>query len=174
MKVLVVVAGMAVAGWPTQAEGWSPAAVGLHYGMSATGLSDLYWQLEPVVRWELPCEGGLGHGWRISTWCDASVGWLASRGDHGVVGTLGPVVRFDREGWITHFEGGLSPTLMSRNKYGEDDFGTAVQFTTHLGVLVDVTQRWSVGYRWQHMSNAHLADDNPGLNLHMLTVHYRF
>ena len=37
-------------------------------------------------------------------------------------------------------------------------------------------QPWvvSVGYRYQHMSNAHLSEPNPGQNQHMLSVSYRF
>ena len=31
-----------------------------------------------------------------------------------------------------------------------------------------------MGYRFQHMSNAGLASENPGLNLHMIEVRWAF
>jgi hypothetical protein len=31
-----------------------------------------------------------------------------------------------------------------------------------------------LGYRWQHMSNANIYDSNPGVNVHMLSLTYRF
>jgi hypothetical protein len=48
------------------------------------------------------------------------------------------------------------------------------QFTSHLGVNWDFAPHWRVGYRFQHMSNAGLATPNPGLNLHIFSVSYRF
>jgi len=54
------------------------------------------------------------------------------------------------------------------------DFGERFQFTSHIGLIWYLTDRVSLGYRFQHMSNAGLASPNPGLNLEMLELSYHF
>jgi len=71
-------------------------------------------------------------------------------------------------------EGGSSPTLLSRYRFEGMDFGERFQFTSHIGLIWYLTDRVSLGYRFQHMSNAGLASPNPGLNLEMLELSYHF
>ena len=69
---------------------------------------------------------------------------------------------------------GLSGSLMSRHTFGRTDFGMDFQFIEHAGLNWDIAAHLRLGYRFQHMSNAHLADHNPGLNLHAVAVSYVF
>lgn len=40
--------------------------------------------------------------------------------------------------------------------------------------VVALDRHLAMGYRWQHMSNFVFYDENPGLNLHMVEIGYRF
>jgi hypothetical protein len=71
-------------------------------------------------------------------------------------------------------DGGVSPTLLSRSEFGSKDFGTDIQFTSHIGVNWDFAAHWRLGYRFQHMSNADLVPQNRGLNMHMFALSYVF
>ena len=71
-------------------------------------------------------------------------------------------------------EGGVSPTFLSQYEFGSRDFGTDIQFTSHIGLNWDFAPHWRLGYRFQHMSNAGLASKNPGLNMHLFGVSYLF
>ena len=54
------------------------------------------------------------------------------------------------------------------------NFGIPFQFTSHAGLNWEIGGQFGVGYRYQHLSNAHLSNHNPGLNLHGLVLSYRF
>jgi hypothetical protein len=69
---------------------------------------------------------------------------------------------------------GSSPTFLSRRRFGEQDFGECIQFTSHASINFEVIRNLYVGYRFQHMSNASISDINPGLDLHMFELSYRF
>ena len=94
---------------------------------------------------------------------------LDGRGETGLVAALGPVGVFEREGSRWMFELGVKPAVLSEYRFGTKDMGGTVQFASHLGVNYRFRQDLSVGYRYQHLSNAGLYDSNPGLELHLIT-----
>ena len=49
-----------------------------------------------------------------------------------------------------------------------------IQFTSHAGFGCRIYKQLSAGYRFQHMSNASISRHNPGLDLHMCELSYRF
>jgi hypothetical protein len=69
---------------------------------------------------------------------------------------------------------GCNPTYISRHRYGSQDLGGPLQFTSYIGVYWIITENFEIGYRFQHMSNAHLYDSNPGVNQHVISAGYRF
>ena len=71
-------------------------------------------------------------------------------------------------------EVGWSPTAISDYEFTAKDLGSFYQFTTHVGLNVDVFSHLRVGYRFQHMSNGGFIHPNPGLNLHFFGVSYLF
>ena len=149
-------------------------SVGVRYGISATSFNNLFGQAEAFTRLDLPWRWDFAEHWRLQPRLDASMGWLGRRGDNGVIGTMGPSVGVRHEGFPIEFEGGSSSTLLSRDHFGNTDFGIPLQFTSFLGLSADIGKRWGIGYRFQHMSNAGLGSDNPGLNMHMVSIRYRF
>ena len=87
---------------------------------------------------------------------------------------MGPSLLFRRDRLPFSFTVGFSPTLLSQHEFIEKDFGQLLQFTSHIGFNYDFLEHFRAGYRFQHMSNAHLSDHNPGLNLHMFSLSYLF
>ncbi len=71
---------------------------------------------------------------------------------------------------------GTAPTLMSEDALADRDIGGHFQFTSHvtLGTRLGERQRWQAGVRLQHVSNAGIEDENPGLNVVMVELGYRF
>jgi lipid A 3-O-deacylase len=69
---------------------------------------------------------------------------------------------------------GVNPTIVSKHKFGDDNLGGPLQFTSHIGIDLNIARHFAVGYRLQHMSTFVFYDANPGLNLHMIEGTYRF
>lgn len=110
----------------------------------------------------------------------ATAGHLNRSGDQGTFVSGGARV-FYLPGWKVaglpvFLEGGESPTLMDRRHYGGKDFGSDIEFISHLtaGFRFGSGDAGSAGLRIQHMSNASISSTNPGVNMIGLQVSYRF
>lgn len=147
---------------------------GTRYGLSSHHPDDRFGQLEAFADLATPVRAELGRNWSLRLQIDFSVGWLEGQGDDAFVGTLGPAVRLCRKEFPVEFVGGISPTFLNEEHLGHTDFGSLVQFTSYAGVCCRLGSRLEAGYRFQHMSNANLGTHNPGLNLHMFSVGFRF
>jgi lipid A 3-O-deacylase len=147
---------------------------GLRGGLSLNTGINRFQQVEAFGRWELPWH------WKIYSECyllpaaDISAGSLWNENGEGFVGTLGPVVEVHFGKFPVMLEGGSSPSLLSRNNFGRINFGDRFQFTSHIGVQWDITKHFSVDWRFQHMSDAGIAEPNPGLNMQMFSANFRF
>jgi hypothetical protein len=131
-------------------------------------------QGEVFGNWNLPWNWDLGNEWHVQWQLDLSAGWVGNRNENAAIGTLGPSLVLGRAGWPVSLEGGSSPTFMSSHTFGSKSFGSEFQFTSHVGLNWDFAPHWRLGYRFQHMSNAGLAQPNPGLNMHMFALSYIF
>ena len=157
-----------------QAEGFRLESAGVPRGLFAQqqrlGLSPggTVCQLESAVE--------MGYGQRmVSADAGGFFDWLAGgsrqrRGHRDGRAERGPGPRE----LPVSLEGGVSPTGLSRSEFGSKDFGTEIQFTSHVGLNWDFATHWRLSYRFQHMSNADLGTKNPGLNLNMLALSYVF
>lgn len=66
------------------------------------------------------------------------------------------------------------PTLLTEDTFGTFEIGGHLHFTSAVGIDCEFGNDWTVGYRFQHISNAGLRDENPGLNLHVLAIAREF
>ncbi len=98
----------------------------------------------------------------------ASAGWLGDDYADGAVLKAGFGILFGSQRFPLSVEVGFSPTCLTEEVYGTKDFGTKLQFTSHVALNFDLAARLRLSYRFQHMSNGSLARPNPGLNLHMV------
>lgn len=148
--------------------------LGLRYGFSATSISDGFQQGEVTAHWLMPWHFRVGKSWIVQTGIEASAGVLTGRTEEGFVGTCGPRFLLGPAGTHFHLDLGVAPTLLGRDEFDDVNFGVVFQFTSHAGVAWDISRRCGVGYRFQHMSNAGISDNNPGLDLHSIGFSFRF
>jgi len=84
-----------------------------------------------------------------------------------------PYVHFRPLGWesvVPWLEGGIGIAYTGLRNYG---LGSRVTFSDNVGVGVSFGDglRWSVGYRFRHLSHAGIfGSPNDGLNAHFLTL----
>lgn len=105
---------------------------------------------------------------------EGSAGILSGASTQGFVGAVGPGLAAGLLDGRLVIKAGISPTIISQDQFGDEDLGGPVQFTSHAGLAFKVYSGVSVGYRFQHMSNAGLYHHNPGLNLHMIEFAWWF
>jgi lipid A 3-O-deacylase len=109
--------------------------------------------------------------------------WDEDKGRTGN-GSLGdfhvtPVLRLQRKPGMTispFFEFGLGAHVHTDDSIGNKNFDIPFAFGSHVGggLRFGSQAQYELIYRFQHLSNAGLGDDNPGINFHVLNLGYRF
>jgi len=169
-----VIVGFMLWTCPGWADGFRLESAGARGGFSASQSAQDFHQAEVFGNWNLPWAWDLGKEWHLQSRLDLSAGWLGDGEKNAALGTAGPSLVLSRERLPVSLEGGVSPTFLSRHQFESDNFGMDVQFTSHVGLNWDFAPHWRLGYRFQHMSNAGLGSPNPGLNMHLFALSYRF
>ena len=171
VRLLLLLALMNLAG--SLRAGMPLESAGVRFGFPAND-NLAFRQVEAFMDFRLPYRFELSTNWFVRTRFDCSAGWLGKNGTDAFIGTAGPVVVLSRKNFPVSFDLGFNPTILSRYQFAATSFGMTLQFTSHAGIDWDVSPHVRLGYRFQHMSNGGLVEPNPGLNLHMFTVSYRF
>lgn len=157
---LVIAAGT---GHARSLRSFIPESIGVRGGgafsQSQTGE---FYQTEAFADWNLPWKLESESGWFLQTKLTLSAGWLGGNGINAAEGTLAPALGLGKRHFPLWLEGGIGPTWISEYQFSTANFGEQLQFTSFLGVNVDITSHWRFGYRFQHMSNGDLATSNPG------------
>jgi hypothetical protein len=148
--------------------------VGVRGGASFESDAGYFRQADVFAGRYLPWQWDSYFGLSFKPRIEASAGWLSGGSEDGFVGTLGPVIELRKGKFPVTLEGGVSPTLLSRYNFNEKDLGGRFQFTDHIGLDWHLTKCFTVGWRYQHMSNAGIAEPNPGLNMEMFSASYSF
>lgn len=148
--------------------------IGLRGGISDNRNEEDFRQYEGFGSLNLPWSWKLGSDWTLATYLEANAGILMGGGESAFVGSIGPGLYFTGLRDSIGIYLGVNPTVISRHEFGDDDLGGPFQFTSHIGIDLNIARHFAVGYRLQHMSNFVFYDSNPGLNLHMIEVAYRF
>jgi len=141
--------------------------------VSKRNLDEDYKNAEIYLLKQLPWSTTVGEWTTLTSRFDFGATYLEAGDDEGTMLAAGFDLVFDL--WVdrVEFELGFRPTWMFDHDYGDDDFGGGVQFTSHAGLAVNWYQA-VLSYRIQHTSNAGIYKHNPGLNLHMVGLGYRF
>jgi lipid A 3-O-deacylase len=147
---------------------------GVRGGSSFEGDAGDFQQVDVYAGRYLPWLWGYTNGLNIKPRWEASMGWLHNDGEEGVVGTTGPVIEMRVKKFPVTVEAGVYLSALSRYQFPDRDLGGWFEFTDHVGINWHITKQFTVGWRFQHMSNAGIYAKNPGLNLQMLSATYSF
>jgi hypothetical protein len=168
---------LATVGPPGTAPGLAVAAetweIGAQGGTSINSKDESFTQYEVLLNRRLPWAWRWRGAVDVGTRLTGTLGVLRGGGETGTVGTVGFGFVFG-EGHDFTLRAGSGLTAMSEDEYGDEDFGSHFQFTHHFGLSYRIWDNLSARVRVQHMSNAGLASENPGLNLLMFGLHYAF
>jgi len=149
-------------------------SAGARFGFPGNYSAAGFHQAEVFADFDLPWNWDLGKEWWLETRVDFSAGWLGGSAGNAFIGSAGPAVVFGHGKFPVTFEVGVGPAVLSHHEFASKNLGTWAQFTTHAGLNLDMGPRWRLNYRFQHLSNAGLSTDNPGLNLHLVGFSYVF
>jgi hypothetical protein len=125
---------------------------------------------EASLTWMLPWQWQPCSWVRVRTGLELSAGLISGGSETAFMGSLGPAVSFRSPGETLSMDLGISTTYIDRNRFGEVDFGGPFQFSSHVGLYLVLWKRGRMGYRFQHMSDAGIYHENPGLNMHMFEI----
>lgn len=175
----LITLSLVFAGWflllelPVNAEDGVLNTIGLRAGIGDHRNNEEFSQYEVYGNYSLPWRWVSANRWTIGSLFGFNAGYVTCEGD-AFVGSIGLGLYLMTPGQHGVVSVGLYPTYLERSVFGGDDFGATFQFTSALGLIYNFSEFISVGYRWQHMSNAGISDENPGLNINMIEIGYRF
>ena len=123
----------------------------------------------------LPWEDYSSSGWGMGSRLMASAGILRGAGEKALVVSLIPELTLGSEDGRFMLDLGVGGALLSRHRFGTQDFGGPFQFALTLGVSVPLYKKLGVGYRFLHYSDASInGSDTTGADFHMIEFNYRF
>jgi len=115
--------------------------------------------------------------WTWSPWTNVTAspilafetGRFSHSSENRYFASLGPTLRLAADRWRVplFMDLGLSPTIIDGSTYGDHDFGTSFNFTSHIGLGLRFGQSKNhvVKLRYQHISNGGIDEVNPGVNM---------
>ena len=114
-------------------------------------------------------------GWGVSTRLMASAGIMRGAGENGLVVSLIPAVTLGSEDGRFFFDVGAGGALLSRYRFGTQDYGGPFQFALTVGAGFPLYKRLGLGYRFLHYSDAGVnGSDTIGADFHMIEFSYWF
>ncbi|MDP2788054.1 MAG: acyloxyacyl hydrolase [Pseudomonadota bacterium] len=123
---------------------------------------------------------GAGHGWVASGFWEAGLGYWqgdgAGKQDIWDV-SFTPVFRLRSGISPFYLEGAIGAHYLSETRINNRrDFGSNFNFGEHLGFGWNFggQDRYELGYRFQYISNANLAEPNDGIHLHQFRFGYNY
>jgi hypothetical protein len=165
--------------WPGRAEDLRLLSIGMRAGTGADVLGDAaeeeFQEFDAVATFQLPwglySESGWGAGVRLM----ASAGAFRGAGETALAVSLIPVLALGTQDGRFSLELGSGGALLSKHRFGTQDFGGPFQFALTLGASVPLYKRLGVGYRFLHYSDAGInGPHTTGADLHMIEFIYRF
>lgn len=167
--------------WPSRAEDIRLVNIGIRAGFTGASVlgeeqQEAFQEYSAFATVGLPWGWYSKSGWGVGTRVIASAGAIqASGGATGVIGSLVPDIAFgSQDGRFTVDIGGGGAWL-STHHFGKQDFGGPFQVVATVGVHVPLYERFGIGYRFQHYSDAGFyGNSSRGADFHMAELTYRF
>jgi hypothetical protein len=112
-------------------------------------------------------------GWGVGTRLMASTGILRGTGENALVTSLIPELTLGNEDGRFTLDFGAGGALLSKHRFGVQDFGGPYQFALTLGVSTPFYKKVGIGYRFLHYSDAGInGSDTTGADFHMIEFSY--
>jgi hypothetical protein len=123
----------------------------------------------------LPWQRYSSSGWGVSTQLMASAGIMRNGGNTGLVVSLIPGIALGREDRRFFSDIGAGGALLSKYRFGTQDYGGPFQFALTVGAGLRIYKRLGLGYRFLHYSDAGVnGPDTIGADFHMVELSYWF
>jgi hypothetical protein len=148
--------------------------IGARAGINDNRNEERFTKYEFFGNYTLPWVWRSRSGWILAPKIDLTAAALHAAGTTGFIGSLGPAFTVTKQGCRLMIEIGISPAYLGEDRYGREDLSGHIQFLTHGGVSLRILRSLSIGYEFQHISNADIQQPNPGLNVHNIQVGYSF
>jgi hypothetical protein len=157
-------------------SGWD--SVGIRAGVDltdshASGKGD-FRKYELFANYLLPWNWRAPSSCELRTRVDVGAGMLARHGELGFIGSLGPSLALELFSGRVELDGGVAASGLSKHDFPGRDLGGPFLFNLHAGLGTFISRDIGLGYHYEHLSNADLYNRNPGLNLHMVELKFRF
>ena len=146
---------------------------GFRCGLTDDRNEEDFLKYEFFFNWYLPWAWRPKSGWILASRLDFTGAALNAGGTTGFFGSVGPALAVRKTGWIVGVDLGVSAAVLSEDRYGDENLSGHITFMSHGGVSLFPIRNLSIGYEYQHISNAGIEQPNPGLNMHNVKISYR-
>lgn len=153
------------------AEDWQP---GIEWGSTAYGARLVRLIASGPRSFDLAETGAWS--WRVTP--EINFGrWFSDLNDQDLweVGVT-PVLEVQRpiQGGVLGFNLGVGAHVLSETRFDGNKLGSAFQFGDHVGIEWQFPgARWTLGYRFQHLSNGGIQPPNEGVDFHVLHLSWQ-
>jgi hypothetical protein len=133
-----------------------------------------------TLRWNWDKTWPVGENWTASAFWEAGLGNWQGHDSGGLNLTelgITPVFRLNSRHSTFYWEGAIGAHFMSRTRINANrNFGSRFNFGDHVGCgwRFGDQERYELGYRFQHLSNADTAMPNDSINFHQLRLGFNF
>lgn len=142
--------------------------IGVRYATARGGFDGLT-QQAVFATFRLPRVWSIGKATAVIPRIMVEAGRFELGSQHRAFASFGPTLRFASDGLQVplFIDAGFSPTVIDGSIYDGKDFGTSLNFTSHiaLGARLGRSNSQLLRLRFQHISNGGINDDNPGVNM---------
>lgn len=145
---------------------------GLRGGVDGGGNDENFTLFEANLQKTYPWQKELGAGVLKPRW-NLSLGYLEAAGEGSALVSAGGDLVYELADGLVAFDLGIRPLLISDHSFDDEDLGGALQFGSHAGLALSI-DRFTLSYRFEHISNAGIYGSNPGINLHLIGVGAKF
>lgn len=150
---------------------WSD--LGLRIGIDAENSVDVK-SYELITHLDSPWSWTVADDWEIDLNFEFGLGALDGEGETGLLTHAGPSIEIGFKDMPLELVLSTGPAFLSEHEFGDLDLGGSIHLMSAVGLDLKLSQVWTFGYRYLHISNAGLHDKNPGMNLHALNLRYKF
>ena len=103
---------------------------------------------------------------------ETALGVIRDKTNSTLLFSMGPTLKLFNYKNIVSFSTGLKPSLMTNHVFENFDLGGTFNFKSNVALIISPNKKINLGYRFEHISNAGLYENNPGVNFHYVEVVY--